>query len=37
MSVFSQEDNKTIKNLGYTAAGFAALTVFLIVLAAIIT
>ena len=37
MSVFNQEDTQTVKHLGYTGAGFAALTVFLIVLALIVT
>lgn len=37
MSVFSEEDNSTLKSLGLTAAGFAALTVALIVIALIIT
>jgi hypothetical protein len=37
MSVFDEEDGKIVKNLGYCAAGFAGLTVALIVLAGFIT
>lgn len=33
MSVFSEEDNSTLKLLGIGAVGFAGLTVFLAVLA----
>ena len=37
MSVFNEEDNRTVKMIGLTGAGFAALTVLLIVVALIIT
>ncbi len=37
MSVFNNEDQAIVRSLGYTMAGFAGLTVFLIVLAVIIT
>ena len=37
MSVFNEEDTTTLKVLGYTAGGFAALTVFLIILALNVT
>lgn len=37
MSVFNEEDTNTLKTLGYSAAGFAALTVALILLALVIT
>tara|TARA_B100000497_G_scaffold61234_1_gene69532 strand:- start:220 stop:336 length:117 start_codon:yes stop_codon:yes gene_type:complete len=33
MSVFDNEDNQTIRTLGWTMVGFVGLTVFLIVLA----
>jgi hypothetical protein len=33
MSVFSEDDSKTIKTLGLTFAGFIGLTVFLVILA----
>ncbi len=33
MSIFDNEDNQTIRSLGWTMVGFVALTVFLIVLA----
>ncbi len=33
MSTFNEEDNQTIRTLGWTMVGFVALTVFLIVLA----
>lgn len=37
MAVFDNEDQATVRSLGYTMAGFAGLTVFLIVLAVIVT
>lgn len=37
MSVFEEEDNQTIKNLAITGGAFFALTVFLIVLAGLLT
>jgi hypothetical protein len=37
MSVFSEEDNNTMKMIGLTGAGFAVLTVVLIILAMFIT
>ena len=37
MSVFNEEDTRTVKVIGMTAAGFGALTVALIILALILT
>ena len=37
MSVFSEEDSKTVKIIGIAGAGFFGLTVFLIILALYIT
>ena len=37
MSVFSEEDSKTVKTIGIAGAGFFGLTVFLIILALYIT
>ena len=38
MTVFKdEEDQHTVKSLGMTMAGFAALTVFLIIIALIVT
>ena len=37
MSVFSEEDSKTVKVIGIAGAGFFGLTVFLIILALYIT
>lgn len=37
MSVFSKEDNNTLKIIGLAGAGFAGLTVVLIILAMFIT
>lgn len=37
MSVFSDEDSKTIRIIGWAGAGFFALTVVLIILAIYIT
>ena len=36
MSVFTNEDNQTVRSLAMTFGGFIALTVFLIVLATFI-
>ncbi len=37
MSVFNEEDQQTVKTIGMWAAGFAALTVALIILALVVT
>ena len=37
MSVFNEEDSKTVRIIGIGAAGFGALTVALIILALIVT
>mgnify|MGYP001316592287 CR=1 FL=1 len=37
MSIFSDEDNKTLKIIGLAAAGFGGLTVVLIILSIYIT
>lgn len=37
MAVFEEEDRRTIKTLGLTMAGFAALTAFLIIFALFVT
>jgi hypothetical protein len=37
MSVFNEEDSKTVKIIGLTAAGFGALTVALIIIAMLVT
>ena len=37
MTVFSEEDSKTVKIIGIAGAGFFGLTVFLIILALYIT
>ena len=37
MSIFEGEDSKTVRSLAWTMGGFGALTVFLIVLAHILT
>lgn len=37
MSVFEEEDSKTIKSLGWTGVAFVALTVALVVLAILVT
>ena len=37
MSVFNEEDNRTVKMIGMTGVGFAALTVLLIIVALIVT
>jgi len=37
MSVFNEEDSKTVKIIGLTAAGFGALTVALIIIALLVT
>lgn len=37
MSVFDEEDSKIVKIIGWTGAGFAGLTVVLIILAIYVT
>ncbi len=37
MPVFDAEDQKTVSTIGWSAAGFAALTIALIVIALIVT
>lgn len=37
MAVFNEEDGRTVKTLGLTMAGFAVLTVSLIILALLVT
>ncbi len=37
MSVFNEEDSKTVKIIGWTGAGFGALTVALIIIALLVT
>ncbi len=37
MAIFEAEDQKTVKTIGMSAAGFAALTVALIVIALLVT
>lgn len=37
MSVFSEEDNQTVKIIGWTAVGFALLTVALVVVAMLVS
>ncbi len=37
MSVFDEEDTKTVKRIGWTGVGFISLTVLMAVLAAYVT
>lgn len=37
MAVFNEDDSQTVRSLALTMAGFSALTVFLIILAVLIT
>ena len=37
MSVFNEEDTKTVKTMGMTAVGFGLLTVALIIISLLIT